>query len=559
MPSFTLHWAWLGRQGSVADVDVKWHIRGTLADGRIYGGGSRQRFTATVETVLPVDYTAGGFGRGLVGEGRITCSGELVTDGKMIVEVAPPTTAGETPVRLTIGGDENPEAGVWPPAGPPLPTRRPDDIVAYGGIDEDGNITQNRYVPNFPERDPTYWGKRSWREENEPILREDHPVFSNIPTPSDGAGFPYVIGAPGTTLKPGSPAWWADEATYSDILIIEGYNGVPPGASPTVTIWGPTTSTDDRLVSVTSVPVYTNGSAAGQGYAFVRTSEIATLATAQGVTIFRQADRRYYVSWVDGAARPGGAGSVLQSIIGTSTLRWDVEEWQGIAGLLDRTYTLAGWFDSPEASVDVIESMLLPILPLSIVSGRGGLRPVLDPWWLDAPVSDARTPLLIDGEGLTYAESDYVRASHSPSFSRVSVAYNYRPDTQRHANRKTATTETSPYPLVQPTSVYDRLGSLDIETELVWGPNVATFIAHDRLRRELTPTIRMRFMVTDLDRYGPGGNFLIPGRPIRLTSSRWGITAAPAVISEVEVDPGGMTFEVAIRTDGVRGDLMRTA
>ena len=553
MPRFTLYWRWLGTEGVVENVDVRWSIRGALGGARAQG--ITPRWKATVETVLPVDYTRAGFGWPLFGEARIDCEGEPVTEGPMRVEVAPPTVERMTPVRLTIGEDENPDAGTFPPSGPPLPVRSPGDVVDGRWVSDD---TRRKLRGGTGPVDLTW----------EQVIRDDSEVFSNIAEPSDGAGFPYVIGAPGTARKPGSPAWWVDEGTGSDKLVIDGYGGVPAGASPTVSIFGPRSEAARTLQRVDGVPVYSTGGGS-QGFAYVLTSDVVSLAAnhedengdPDPITILVRADQRYFVSWLGGAARPGGAGSVLLSMLGASTLRWDVDAWHAVAGILDRHFTLAGYFDSPTTSIDLVERAVLPLLPLSIVSSRMGLRPVLDPWWGDSAIADANALHLVDGEGFTYG-GDYVAPSHSPAFSRVSLRYNLRPDRGRTSNVKTADAASSPHVLLAPRGTFTSLGSLEMETNLVGGVDgflTAQAIVGHRLRQELTPTLHLRFAVTDLGRWGPGGDFLAPGRVVRLTSERWNLRAAPAVVSAVEVDGRGMIFEVAIRADGVRGDLPRYA
>lgn len=539
MPRFTLYWRWAGREGVAEDVEVTWSLRGYALIGRASAGEWR----ATVRTVLPFSIAdGGGVGWPPVGEGRIECEGELVLEGPMEVAYSAPTVEGQTPVELVIGDAQVEERGLFPPAGPPPPVRRPGDVVDGRWVTDD---TRRRL------RGGTGPVELGWEQ----IIRADSDVFSNIPEVSDGQGFPYVIGAPGTARKPGSPAWWVDEGTGSDKLVVDGYGGMP--ASGKVAIWGPTFANPDgrKMAVAEDVPLYTTTSDTGQTITYVLTSDITGLYAPNDPPIYLRADLRYFASWLYGAPRPGGAGTVLLSILAQSSRRWDADAWGAVRGALDRTFTLAGYFDSREPALALIEGTILPLLPLAIVSGPRGLRPMMAPWWQGDLAARLAEPL-IDGEGIAY-DGGLVRPRHVPRVASMTLGYAYRPDTGRTSNVARVDASSTPYPLSMGLPAEALTGVEDLETRLVWDRDTATAMIAARLREQAVAPRVIHFDVTDLDRYGPGAGTraLMPGKRVRLTSERFGLADQPAVVTEVEVSAVGMRIAVDLRGDLVRADL----
>ena len=91
--------------------------------------------------------------------------------------------------------------------------------------------------------------------------------------------------------------------------------------------------------------------------------------------------------WVRTLAPVRQAGDVLQYVLQRSTLRVDRGAMAAAVAYLNR-YRLDFYADDPEVSAwDWTVDNLLPLLPLSIVGGPRGLRPVLFRW--DARAVDA--------------------------------------------------------------------------------------------------------------------------------------------------------------------------
>lgn len=524
MPTFRLDYEWGGHRGYLEPVDVKWQERGYS----VTGGGSVRR--ATVEAVVPFDAARVANALPLTARGRLSVDGELLLEGAMDLAYGPPTAEGGTPVEFVLADDEAEETGTWPPTREPTINRRPDDVV------------DARYTATFdiyPETQDT--GVLSI----EPVLRsdEDSP-YQDIAEPGEGQYLPYPFGAPGTTERPGSPAWWIDESLApgnSDKLIIAGRRV----ECATVRIFGPDGTNEDERSSVAGVPVHHSDVGQGQVIAYVNVADLTGMA-------FRP-DLRWYVSFCEGRAAPGGAGDVILDVLAYSRLRVDMDAWLSVRAILNR-YTLAGYTDRPSLAMQWLRQSLVPFLPLAVDAGPRGYRPVLDPW-LNDPTDDAMR--LVDGHGVRLAGP--VRSRYPQRTSAVTVRYGYGPAHGRCRNAVTLGIEDTPYPLALP--VRSVAGPLDYECRWTWDRATAQAMAQTVLLRQAVSPRSIRLQVTEPDRFGyaAGRGRLYVGRRLRFTSTDLRLTDAHAVVSEVETDDRRMLVTVDLRDDIIRGDKFQTA
>ena len=139
----------------------------------------------------------------------------------------------------------------------------------------------------------------------------------------------------------------------------------------------------------------------------------------------------YWCRWDDGLAavdeETGAglqlAGSVLRSLLRRSTVQTDRARWKAVQGYLNR-YRLDFYADDPDVTIwDWIADNLLPILPLSVVSGPRGLRPILirpDLRVLDAVDAIEAGPTALRSSPVQYSTEDAVQL--------VTVSYALRGD-----------------------------------------------------------------------------------------------------------------------------------
>lgn len=234
----------------------------------------------------------------------------------------------------------------------------------------------------------------------------------------------------------------------------------------------------------------------------------------------------YYAGW-EVAPRPGGAGDVLSSALFASTVRIDIAELMRLRPVLN-AYRLAGYIDDPVSPLEWVRSQLVPILPIEIVPGPFGLRPVLVP----GTTADTGEPgvSVVAGQGI--ARGSPCRIVETEPVTTIEIAYARRADTGSYSQSAVLSADTSPLGLLS-----QGRGSETVSTDYVHDAGTAMRIAQDRMLRRATSGHEIRYSVTDWTQYGPGGTVeLYAGRRIRLTDTELGLSAVPAIVSVVECD-----------------------
>lgn len=125
---------------------------------------------------------------------------------------------------------------------------------------------------------------------------------------------------------------------------------------------------------------------------------------------FATVDDDFYVAWnYSGAALTldrqralSGAGELLEQILMASTLRIDRGRLAAARSYLD-AYSIDTYLNEEITSWDWVRRVLVPLLPMSLVSGPDGIFPVV--WRLDAQVHEAVAHLEV-GRNCTRASRD---------------------------------------------------------------------------------------------------------------------------------------------------------
>ncbi|MCP3958831.1 MAG: hypothetical protein GY719_13340 [bacterium] len=86
-----------------------------------------------------------------------------------------------------------------------------------------------------------------------------------------------------------------------------------------------------------------------------------------------------------------GAGELLRYMLALSTLRLDTGRFAAIEPFLNR-FQVSGFLEEPVSPWEWLEDQLIPLLPISMATGPGGLYPIL--WRADAGESDAVAELV---------------------------------------------------------------------------------------------------------------------------------------------------------------------
>ena len=256
----------------------------------------------------------------------------------------------------------------------------------------------------------------------------------------------------------------------------------------------------------------------GTAYAYFEMGDLTDIDSSPANTFYWSAEQD---------ATPSGAGDVLLSILAASSQAVDWLEWSRVADRLNR-YKIDGYSDAPTTPMAFARGAILPLLPVSVVPGPLGLRPVMWPFLDDG---QARGLDLVDGIGI--AVSDRVMYLDAPQLQSMTVRYQYNPATGRSVSITTASGENNVYA----TLTTQAADTDEYEARYLWDSTTAEQVAADALRwLSWSPRV-LEVQVTDLARFGPQGtDDLYAGRRVVLTSEQHGITAQAAVIGEREWD-----------------------
>ena len=247
----------------------------------------------------------------------------------------------------------------------------------------------------------------------EPTARVTPTTWPNADPAMMGRAYPLVFGKPGRYLEAdgsegkttGSPALLVDVAAKR--FLIAGHH---------------TNATQVRIINTT------------KGEARDETIELAVDGLGREVTIIDGSGTglsvvegdEYWARWDDGEALVGEddaspirqAGDLLRYILRRSTLRVDLGAMASAMRYLNR-YQLDGYVDDPEVGAwDWVVDNLLPLVPMSVVGGPRGLRPIL--YRYDARELDAVDTIVAGPEAVRASSVGY---SVDEPVQRVAVSY----------------------------------------------------------------------------------------------------------------------------------------
>lgn len=246
----------------------------------------------------------------------------------------------------------------------------------------------------------------------------------------------------------------------------------------------------------------------------------------------------YWARWDDGLgatdAEGGtlhGAGEVLRYLLRRSSIPYDRGRTYAALRQLDQ-YQIDTYADDPEATIwDYIADNLLPILPLSVVTGPRGLRPILlqpDPRQLDA----------IDhiNAGPQAQRASQVQYSTAEPIQRVQIEYAPRGDSGDYLRTCTLSGDSADsarsVPLRKSAQRYVRdgegLATLRIETDLVYDTATAELIAGVQAALHAMPYREITYDC-DPSRWG----YLEPGDVLTLTDPDLALTDQVCIVQAI--------------------------
>ena len=352
-------------------------------------------------------------------------------------------------------------------------------------------------------------------------------AWANVSRIAEGRTYPMVIGAPGSSTHPGSPALFVDTVSGTKEWVIAGHTV----DATSVTLWGPDASGD--LTSDAGVTVKHKQD--GQG------REVAYVDSTGTTNVTADAGAEYFVSWTGGEALPGGAGDALLMLLRLSSLHVDFGAWHALRERLNG-YQLAGYIDDEVSPAALALDTISKDLPVSAEYGEHGLRPVLWPWLDDIEAHTAAAHIVCGtrdpdtgtvGAGFLSYLAGGVTYTNDSALAIYRVEHGYDPESTAY----TLTATVSPDDTAYGASAMSFLGHQgrveSSQTRWVQDTSTALSLAMARIRAHCLPRRLVR-VLCDVTQYGPGAaDELYCGRPVLMTCPSLHIEAEPAFVSQL--------------------------
>lgn len=355
-------------------------------------------------------------------------------------------------------------------AGEDYETRR---VLAKGGIDAP-EIGYDDEPVSFSVKDNGFQDLGSMLSSTALVSPSTWSVSTTDPA-SQGRYYPLILGYPGKitnaelTATTGAPAIGI-VSTVMDMIVV-AFGDVSADSVRLIN------QTDDATATITIVPISDDLE--------------QTVALHPGATTYSHGDA-LFTRWSFGGGVPrgtdpttamDGAGEILIYALGKSTLQVDFPAFEAVSGVLDQ-YKISTYIDQPVSPWEWIQGMLLPILPISIVAGPNGIRPIL---WRPYATNDDIVASLV--EGVTAVLLSPIRYESTDITNQMQVKYALRVDTGEYlldvvVGPEAVSIGSSVTTNAYATASYQLYGLKQgkMETPVVYDKPTATRIAGDRVR-----------------------------------------------------------------------------
>lgn len=260
-----------------------------------------------------------------------------------------------------------------------------------------------------------------------------------------------------------------------------------------------------------------------------------------------------YVGWYDSLDTDYGglvvagkvireAGDVLEYLLGLSTLAVDRGRLAAAKPALSR-YLLDGCISARVSPWDVLRDEILPLLPVSLVSGPSGLYPVV--WRYDARPEDADHILDADADPAV-ERIGRIRYDSSDRANRLTLSYAYSYRRAVHAGAITYGAAGDEGVTVHPLCTWARARtgrevSRTLETAWVYDTATAYAVMEWQTYAYCLPTRTVDYALPEADYIT-----IERGDVVRLTDSTVYLDGAVGLVSDVRTTGGGL-LEVSIQ------------
>lgn len=308
-----------------------------------------------------------------------------------------------------------------------------------------------------------------------------------------------------------------------------------------ITVSHPSAPEDTPAIgSQAGVAVHHDADGNGATYAYVECADLTDIMIDD--------ETQPWVSWTDGEAMPGGAGDVLHLLSSLADGPTDHDAFAALTPALNR-WRLAAYIDEQVSPLQLMRSAVLPILPVTIVSGERGRYPEIWPW-VDS--SEPEVVLEAGRNGWAREAGPAVSYVDGAAMPGASLRYGWDPSTSTYT--ATADASTSPVISAAVTSGRRRSGGTAAETRWVWDQATAEALSTLWARLASGSVRRIRYQCP-ADTYGIGGTMeLRLAQAVGLVDRAISVgvnSPALAVVGELEQRDGTLSVALYLRDDPI--------
>lgn len=209
---------------------------------------------------------------------------------------------------------------------------------------------------------------------------------------------------------------------------------------------------------------------------------------------------RYFVSWFDGGGlispssneEISGAGDICLWCLEQGGQEVDYLAWESLRPFLN-SYKIAGYVNDQEISaIEFLEAEIIPLLPISVVQGRKGMRPILDLYATGIKPNPVCS--ILASPEFSASSALQQRGDSSSLINDVTVSYCYDMKHGAYKARQRITGDTSIFsPTISQNQIavasFNKYGSREkvLETQFVVDVDTAALIASDIIRYSAFP------------------------------------------------------------------------
>lgn len=282
------------------------------------------------------------------------------------------------------------------------------------------------------------------------------------------------------------------------------------------------------------------------------------LATLHLADITADESVEYYASWNNGGGviSPSspegitGGGDICLYCLERGQNDIDFVAWQGLRSILNR-YRFAGYINNEEISpIEFIQNEIIPLLPISVVHGNEGIKPVYN-LKADGAGFFVRTAITASSDfQLTGSVATQTDINSIYNDITLKYAYDVRVEQYQASMRLTGSIDAAASTASVYSSQAARLSALKygvrprkIESTLIHEPDTAARVLRDAIALQSIPQKRVQYACS------PRFGYLEVGDIIELTDSTIGLSRTLAQVVSKSYDSAGWLLSMILKEE----------